>query len=106
MRCLNSITHKMNIDIVQETCCADGCGVPFWIHKELQERLVSTKRSFFCPNGHSMSYQGESDSWKIKRLQGEKERLLIEKNAEITKLKNTITDLSKPKKRGRPRKAK
>ncbi len=77
----------MEIEIIQETCCNDECGVNFWISKELKKRLVSSKRTFYCPNGHGMNYQGESDDAKIRRLQFEKERILREKNIEIEQIK-------------------
>ena len=82
----------MEVKTIQETCCREGCGIAFWIECDYQKRLVSTKRNFYCPNGHSMSYMGESDQQKINRLSSEK-------NA----LEEKIKILSKPK-RGRPRK--
>lgn len=93
---------KMNIDIVQITCCDEVCGIPFWVDEKYQARLLSSKRDFYCPNGHVQAYQGESDKAKIARLVQEKGQLIREK----TNLETTIKDLSKPKKRGRPRKAK
>ncbi len=87
----------MDVTIVQETC--PNCNVLFWISKAHQERLVSSKESFYCPNGHSASYQGESDKQKIARLIGEKNQLSREKGS----LEETVRKLSKPK-RGRPRK--
>lgn len=79
----------MEVKLIQETCCSEGCGIMFWLADEYRERLVSTKRSFYCPNGHSMSYQGESDKVKAIRLQAEKntlERIQREKDAEIDRL--------------------
>lgn len=88
----------MDVTIVQETC--PNCNILFWISKAHQERLVSTKEGFFCPNGHSASYTGESDKAKIARLIAEKNQMIREKGV----LQETIKTLSAPKKRGRPKK--
>ncbi len=89
----------MEVKTVQETCCAQGCGILFWIEAEYQTRLVSTKRSFYCPNGHSMSYQGESDREKVIRLRNEKEQLLREKNQEIALLEAALKKCAKKKRK-------
>lgn len=88
----------IDVKIVQETCCTEGCGIMFWIAEEYQQRLVSTKRSFYCPNGHSMSYQGESDKTKIIRLQNEKAQIIREKDLEIAHIKKSLTKKRKPRK--------
>lgn len=77
----------MEIKIEQETCCAEGCGITFWLEQRYRARLLSTKRSFCCPNGHSMNYQGESDKDTIARLQGEKAQILRETQLTIEKIK-------------------
>lgn len=38
----------------QQDCC--NCGVTFFVPEALQEEALRTKRSFWCPNGHSQSY--------------------------------------------------
>ena len=65
----------MDIKIIQETCCAEGCGINYWITQEHHDRLVSTKRTFHCPNGHPQSYQGESDRARIKSLEATRDFL-------------------------------
>ena len=89
----------MEVKLVEETCCSQGCGIMFWIGAEYRQRLVSTKQSFYCPNGHSMSYQGESDTAKIARLTREKQWLETEKNVEIARLKKELAKKTKPKKK-------
>lgn len=80
----------MEIKVIQETCCSEGCGIPFWIDAEHHDRLFSTKRTFYCPNGHPQSYRGESDATKAIRLQGEKNQLEREKNSEIQRLQGEL----------------
>jgi hypothetical protein len=76
-----------NINIVQQTCCKEGCGIAFWIEENYHDSLLVTKRSFYCPNGHSQSYTGESDKAKIIRLQNEKAQMQREHALEIAKIK-------------------
>ena len=59
----------MDVEITQETCCK--CNVIFWITTEHQKRLIRCKNTFYCPNGHPLSYKGESDAQKIVRLKEE-----------------------------------
>lgn len=89
----------MEIKIQQETCVTESCGVAFWIDEKLQQRLVETKRNFYCPNGHAMHYLGETDKVKLIRVQNEKRTLELEKNAEIERLKKQLrTKCRKPRK--------
>jgi len=40
----------------------------FWISSEHQRRLSRCKNIFYCPNGHSQVYLGESDKQKTEEL--------------------------------------
>lgn len=64
----------MDIRIAQETCYK--CNVVFWITLEHQQRLISCKNIFYCPNGHGQSYKGDTDKDKLieaeRNLAGEK----------------------------------
>lgn len=67
----DTITFEMIV------CCS--CNVPFMVTASHRKRLVDTKVSFFCPNGHSQSYcKNECDI--------EKEKL----HAEIAKTKKQL----------------
>ncbi len=95
----------MEVKLVQETCCTDGCTVMFWVSESYQERKKSRKESFYCPNGHSMVYLGESLEAKAQRLEREKihatnvlrdkESELDQRNLDIEKLQRKITRLKK-----------
>jgi len=64
-------TLEVNVTMVTEDCC--NCGVMFALTQELKNELLSSKRDFYCPNGHRQHYLGESDDAKIKRLQRERD---------------------------------
>lgn len=46
--------------------CAD-CNVPFAIFEAHDKRLRSNHASFYCPNGHSNVYRGESEADKLRK---------------------------------------
>ena len=50
-------------------CCS--CGMTFGVPSDFDVRRRRDGKSFYCPNGHSQSYRGESDAAKIKRLERE-----------------------------------
>ena len=47
------------------------CGIVFWLPAAFKKRKQSDMTTFYCPNGHSMVYSGESDRAKIERLKDE-----------------------------------
>lgn len=56
-------------DWYNEECCE--CGIAFAFPKTLHHTLCNVKpgRNFYCPNGHSQHYVGESDKTKLRREQ-------------------------------------
>jgi uncharacterized Zn finger protein (UPF0148 family) len=44
---------------VSESCYA--CGVPFCITTEMYHQRLRDKKSFYCPNGHSQAYIGQTE---------------------------------------------
>ncbi len=52
-----------------ETCC--NCGVSFGMTRAFEQERRRTKRDFYCPNGHSLFYDGESDKDRAQRLAGQ-----------------------------------
>ena len=55
----------MEVLLSEITCC--NCKISFWITKGHDQELSESKKSFFCPNGHSQSYVGESYKTKFER---------------------------------------
>lgn len=64
-------------------CCA--CGIEFHIVTEWDDKLRQTHKFFYCPNGHSQSYTGETEAEKLaKRLEYTQKRLSEECQARET----------------------
>lgn len=52
------ITISANLDLVTEECI--NCGVLFAFPGYLRKRLIETRRTFYCPSGHQMSFTGKN----------------------------------------------
>lgn len=78
----------MEVNIRQENCIT--CKIIFWVTASHQERLKNSHEYFYCPNGHSQYYRGETEEQKISRI-------IREKNAIIEERENRIQELCQPK---------
>src|SRR4051812_4959444 len=57
------------------TCCHAGCGIVFAIPEYWQVKRRKDHTSWYCPNGHSQSYQGQTEEEKLRgQLAREQER--------------------------------
>ena len=50
---------------VGEKCC--NCGVTFAMEASFQQERLKDHKNFFCPNGHSQHYTGETEADKLKK---------------------------------------
>lgn len=97
----------ITLNEVEISCCK--CGCIFWIPKLHNDELLRTQKSFFCPNGHSQSYIGETDKTKLEKANATKDKYLVwyndearkvnELNKKIRSYKGVITKLKKTKKK-------
>lgn len=62
-------------------CCT--CGVPVVLESVFHKERLNDHKSFYCPNGHSLSYQGASEEEKLRKLL-QKEREWRDRQAEAT----------------------
>ena len=70
---MTSYTLNATLEIVMEECIQ--CGVKFGMTSTYHTWVKENKKSFFCPNGHSMSYsKGEAD--RLRDIIAEKDRSL------------------------------
>ena len=73
----------MDIAISEHTCATEGCGVVFYLTKGYEGRRQKDHKSFYCPNGHSLLYGGETDAEKLVRVTQEKNLEINRLNAEL-----------------------
>lgn len=97
----------MDENWVTETCC--NCHVQFQITAAHQYQLKESHNPFYCPNGHSQYYPGETKEEKLRKQLEAKEnaaRRLYEINeqnlATINRLKKELREKSKVKKTKKP----
>jgi hypothetical protein len=58
-----------------ETECA-ACAMVFWVPEHWLKARRRSHEGFYCPNGHSLVFKGESDEEKLRReLAAEQRRL-------------------------------
>lgn len=88
---------KLNYQEQLETHVCVSCGISFAMPEWFIDARRKDKRSFYCPNGHSLSYtEGEADKLR-KQLDAEKQRAEMfrrenqEKEKSIRALKGQIT---------------
>lgn len=62
-----------NINLVCEECA--NCHLLFWISEKQNKRLIKSKETFYCPNGHAQSYAGETNKQKIEKLEKDNKQL-------------------------------
>ena len=68
-------TIQVSVEMVTEECC--NCGVIFAMTRDFKDEKLKyrndhNRRSFYCPNGHSQFYLGETEEQKLKRQLREK----------------------------------
>lgn len=69
---LASHTVQGTINLFVTDCAR--CGVIFAITKNLEERRREDHKEFYCPNGHSMVFYGDTEADKLRRqLKNEKQ---------------------------------
>lgn len=81
------IATKMKTEVVlsKHTCATHGCGITYWLEEGFEERRQKDKRDFYCPNGHSHVYFGETDAQKLARVTREKNEEIYRLEAELKK---------------------
>ena len=60
-----SATIKIETRFYVNSCPTPGCGITFALENEYDDRRRADGTSFYCPNGHQMSY-GKSEADKLR----------------------------------------
>ncbi len=77
-----------SIRMVTEECCE--CGTNFAMTQDLQSKFLRSRKSFFCPNGHSQHYIEKTVEQKLKDQ-------LVKKTRRINSLNSNVNNLKKQK---------
>ena len=96
---------KEQIEIYCEEC--PSCHLLWWISLDHHERLLQSKETFFCPNGHSQSYSGKTDAQKLREALEEKDKIkneLFYVNRDSNKCFKELQDTQEELKKLKPKK--
>ncbi len=59
--------YKINAQVTLETTTCAACGTVFAIEMLLMNSLRNSHKDFFCPNGHTLFYNGVSQEEELKK---------------------------------------
>lgn len=45
--------------------CCPSCGIIYYLHQDYEIRMRETKRTFYCPNGHSIWYPAKTEAEEL-----------------------------------------
>jgi len=85
------MTENKLIDFEIHACCS--CGVLFAMTEKHINELRRNHKSFYCPNGHSLSFPGTSNKEKIQELTAKIyacHNVRQQKEQEIDKLEKSV----------------
>lgn len=69
---LQTITIQRKANLTTETCSC--CGVLYAVEAPFLEDRLKDKRTFYCPNGHQQTYQGKTETEKLREQLAEERR--------------------------------
>jgi hypothetical protein len=87
---MSTYTQTYTGTIMVQECCS--CGMMFGVPSDFDRRRREDHKSFFCPMGHSQSYNGPSETQKLKNELAEANRVINYKQERINSLHNKLTE--------------
>lgn len=87
---MKAVNIEVGLTIVIEQCCA--CGVLFGLEENQRETRLKDKKDFWCPNGHSQRFTGQTEAEKLRaeldRVRARHAEEIREQNKAIAELRN------------------
>lgn len=80
-----------SIYISMETIICSQCGIVFTVPEVKHTKLIETKGTFYCPNGHSLHFLGKTAEQEIKELKAE----LASKTTQLNIKSNELDNVKK-----------
>lgn len=75
-------TLDVTVELESTICCA--CGIVFAFDASLMRQRRRDHQTFYCPAGHSLSFNGESDIDKLKKQLKLERQAVDQLRAEVT----------------------
>lgn len=76
-------TIDVTLRMTTITCCHAGCGITFAVPDWWNETRREDRSWWYCPNGHSQHFIGETEAEKLRRQVAEKDRLLSVRQTQL-----------------------
>lgn len=73
--------------LTKHTCATHGCGITFWIEQGYEERRRADKLNFYCPNGHSHAYGGDTEEQRLRKIIDSKTQTIYQLESDLRKAK-------------------
>lgn len=80
-------------------CECSECGVRFGLQAFYKSKLQETHQTFYCPNGHSQYFPGETEAEKLRKELKRKEQELANKVIEKINVENELLKTQRKLKR-------
>lgn len=87
----------VTLSFFMEECCS--CGIKFGMPTEWREKKRRNKTLFYCPNGHSQHYTGETQEDKLRRERDIAKQQLARAEQEAADAQKRVELLQKQKRR-------
>lgn len=76
-------TIKVQTAYITHTCARQGCGVSFAVEDGFDDRRRNDHATFYCPNGHTLSYSGKTEAEKERARADRLQKQVEQREADI-----------------------
>ena len=78
---------RKEVELNKHTCATHGCGITFWLEEGYEDRRRADKGGFYCPNGHSHVYGGDTEEQRLRKIIASKNSTIYGLESDLRKAK-------------------
>ena len=94
-----STSLAINTTLYYKTTMCITCGCHIALESEFYDKRVQDQKNYYCPNGHSQHFIGETPEAKLQRELAAKERALQWEKERVASLNKQLVKSQKSEKR-------
>lgn len=76
-------TIQVQTSFITHTCAEHGCGIVFAVEDGFDSRRREDHRTFYCPNGHTLSYRGKTEEQKQRERADRLQKQVEQREADL-----------------------